>query len=829
MAFLRPATVAPARRGRKRDPYQGVTPEAMQAAGCDGCPLAEEPKAQPSGALPCDVYMLGEAPGSREASVGEPFVGPSGQLLRRMVPEAWREAVRYNNVVMSWPPRKEGKQTAPSPIAMAHCRGYLIADIEAARPRAIFGFGNTPLAALTGQSGITKFAGRKLPVQVGSHRCWYFAFLHPASILHAHPREQEGLKAALAHQIRVAFSKVDTLPPPAMEGGDEARAGVRVVVDAEQVVQLLLQARKLDRVGLDYETSGLSPYAPGARLLSAAVAMGEETFAFPLDHREAPWSQNERSAISVALQGFLEAKVVKVAHHAAFEMLWTLDRFGKRAVRPNRWADSLAQAFLLDSRPKAHSLDFLCQVHFGLALKAVSDLDVANLDAAPLEQVLLYNGMDAKYCLRVFETQEAALQRTNLMPLYHHHMARVAALVRGQHLGLPLDAKVNATLTSQYRWRQAKIERRLNQHPEVKAFEADGAPFNIGSTHHVARVLGIDTRQRFSTDEKVLLGLGTPLAKEVLAWRNVAKTLSTYLVPFGSEAKKPMVYAGLLHPYIGTTNTRTWRTSADNPNIQNFPKRDHTDKLVRKQIVAPPGTRMLCVDYSSIQARNVAMESCDRRLVQAFIDRYDIHSDWSERIQRQAKGWAKRRDAKALRNAAKNELVFPLFFGAQPASVAGYLGIDVSHGYKLYNDFWTEFPEIHGWHNKLKRFYAQNHYVTGLSGFRRRAPISENQLINSPIQADEALLVCEALVRLSGYEDDALQPVALIHDDLSFFIPEQRLDECIDIILQEMLRCEHTWLNVPLAVEVSIGQNWCELDKVGHYESTGVGGYVEIG
>ena len=811
----------------KRDPFHGISAEFMQASGCSSCPLRDAKKAPPSGPEQCTVYILGEAPGAEEAAQGKPFVGASGRLLRKHIPAPWLPLIRMNNVVMSHPPRlPSGKQSAPSAIATAHCRGYLIADIEQAAPVAIIGLGNVPLQALTGHTGINRYAGRRMPVKIGNHSCWYFPLGHPAAVLHADQRDREDLEHQFRWRLQRALAVVDKLPAPVIVTPEAARAGIQVLGDAEQVVRFLDRAAKRDRVGLDFETSGLSPYAADARLLSVGLATGQETVAFPLDHSGAGWSKNERSAIYAALRGMLQAPVEKVAHNAAFDMAWALSVFGPAAARPTSWGDSLGQAFLLDTRPRAHSLDFLCQVHFGLALKQLSKLDVAHLDAAPVADVCRYNALDARFCLAVFERQQPLLEKQGLLPLYRHHMARVAALVRCQHRGLPVDLQVNADLVLQYTTQLTKIEKTLAALPEVIAFGQGGTRFNIASTKHVAQVAGIDTRQKFTTAEPHLQALNTPFTRSVLSWRRINKTLATYLKPLAPDS--PLVTDGRLHPTISSTHTRTWRTAAQDPNIQNFPKREQRDKAVRKQIVADPGCQLVSVDYSSIQARNVAMESKDARLVQAFIDHYDIHRDWSERVQRLVRGWAKGRDQKALRNAAKNELVFPLFFGAQPASVANYLGVDSKYGYSLYDAFWNEFPDIHLWHDDLRTFYKRHHYVTGLSGFRRHAPISSNMLVNTPIQGDEALLVCEAMARLSQYEDDALQCVAMVHDDLVFQIPVARHDECVEIILHEMLRMEHPWLNVPLAVEVNVGPNWAEQQKVGHFESVGDGGFVQL-
>jgi DNA polymerase I-like protein with 3'-5' exonuclease and polymerase domains len=82
--------------------------------------------------------------------------------------------------------------------------------------------------------------------------------------------------------------------------------------------------------------------------------------------------------------------------------------------------------------------------------------------------------------------------------------------------------------------------------------------------------------------------------------------------------------------------------------------------------------------------------------------------------------------------------------------------------------------------------------------------------------------------RLSAYEDDVLQPALMIHDDLTFMIPDERFDDALDTIITEMLRMEYPWLNVPLGVEIKAGRDWFSQKMVGKFESSNTGGYVEI-
>jgi DNA polymerase I-like protein with 3'-5' exonuclease and polymerase domains len=284
---------------------------------------------------------------------------------------------------------------------------------------------------------------------------------------------------------------------------------------------------------------------------------------------------------------------------------------------------------------------------------------------------------------------------------------------------------------------------------------------------------------------------------------------------------------GLIHPILSTTKTRTWRTSSESPNEQNWPKREHRE--IRSQIAAPAGYKIVSFDYASIQARNVAMESKDHTLVKSFWDRYDIHGDWANRIASICPSWVpggrrmfkEDKDLfKKYRNIAKNGLVFPSFFGAYPKKIATVCKIPVEAAESLHDDFWTMFPEIKNWHEEIQVSYRENGYVTGLSGFRRRAPISSNEMINAPIQADEAIIVLTAMATLSELGNEALQPNMEIHDDLTFIWRDRDIDENAEKVIDVMLDVPFDWAhNVPIGVEMSVGQNWSDGKAVGEYYS----------
>ena len=96
-------------------------------------------------------------------------------------------------------------------------------------------------------------------------------------------------------------------------------------------------------------------------------------------------------------------------------------------------------------------------------------------------------------------------------------------------------------------------------------------------------------------------------------------------------------------------------------------------------------------------------------------------------------------------------------------------------------------------------------------------------ILNSPIQGTASDIVVGAMNRLSvlAQERDLphLQAVLNVHDDLSFCIPEGLIEDAVDMIVKEMTRLTHEWMNVPLAVEVSVGDNWCDLEEIGTFQS----------
>jgi len=162
---------------------------AAEAAGCTRCRLSQS-RTQVvfgQGDPHADLMFVGEAPGFHEDRQGVPFVGPSGQLLNRLLEGIGlrREDVYICNVVKSRPPGNRD----PLPDEIVACRLWLDAQIRLVDPKVVVTLGNfAAKTLLETTTGITRLRGRTYPFQ---GRVLLPTF-HPAAALHAQGRRTAG-------------------------------------------------------------------------------------------------------------------------------------------------------------------------------------------------------------------------------------------------------------------------------------------------------------------------------------------------------------------------------------------------------------------------------------------------------------------------------------------------------------------------------------------------------------------------------------------------------------------------------------------------------------
>lgn len=130
------------------------------------------------------LMLIGEAPGAEEDRQGKPFVGPSGQLLDRMLAAIGldRRRVYITNTLYWRPPGNR----SPTAAEIALCLPFLEQQIALLRPRLLVFVGGIAARVLLDlNEGVTKLRGRRFAYTPpgGAEPIPALVMLHPAYLL----------------------------------------------------------------------------------------------------------------------------------------------------------------------------------------------------------------------------------------------------------------------------------------------------------------------------------------------------------------------------------------------------------------------------------------------------------------------------------------------------------------------------------------------------------------------------------------------------------------------------------------------------------------------
>ncbi len=147
---------------------------------CHGCRLCERRNNVVIGVgnRNTDIMFVGEGPGEQEDLKGEPFVGPAGNLLDKMLAaiELDRKKVYIANVVKCRPPGNRN----PAEDEQRACINYLRRQYLLIRPKIVVCLGKIAASALIEPNfPITRGHG----VWYEKKGCFFIATYHPSALL----------------------------------------------------------------------------------------------------------------------------------------------------------------------------------------------------------------------------------------------------------------------------------------------------------------------------------------------------------------------------------------------------------------------------------------------------------------------------------------------------------------------------------------------------------------------------------------------------------------------------------------------------------------------
>lgn len=129
------------------------------------------------------VMMIGEAPGYYESVERRPFVGRSGQLLRKILAESGLQAkqVYISNIIKVRPPDNRD----PLPHEILAFKPYLDAEIKLIQPKLIVTLGRFSMAKFLPDVKVSQVHGRLHKIKWSDQTLFILPMYHPAAALRA--------------------------------------------------------------------------------------------------------------------------------------------------------------------------------------------------------------------------------------------------------------------------------------------------------------------------------------------------------------------------------------------------------------------------------------------------------------------------------------------------------------------------------------------------------------------------------------------------------------------------------------------------------------------
>ncbi len=597
---------------------------------------------------------------------------------------------------------------------------------------------------------------------------------------------------------------------------------VTTVLDQATFDEWLSKLRSAPLFAFDTETTSLDYMVAEVVGVSFAIEAGAAAYV-PLahDYPGAP-DQLERDAVLDALKPLLEdEQVAKVGQHLKYDAN-VLANHGimLRGIHD----DTMLESYILDAVGSRHDLDTLALKYLGQ--RTIHFEDIAGKGAkqltfnqVPIEQAAPYAAEDAEVTLRLHNLLSAKLNQVpSLSTLYRElEIPLVSVLSRIERNGALVCRDTLAAHSHELGERILALE--------SQAHELAGGPFNLSSPKQLGEilfnqlelpVLKKTPKGAPSTAEEVLaeLALDYPLPAVLMEYRSLSKLKSTYTdkLPEMIDAK-----TGRVHTSYHQAVTATGRLSSSDPNLQNIPIRTEEGRRIRQAFIAAPGNKIVAADYSQIELRIMAHLSQDTGLLGAFSEGLDVHSATAAEVfglSIDEVSGDQRRKAKAIN--------FGLIYGMSAFGLAKQLGLGRNEAQEYIDLYFDRYPGVADYMARTRALAHEKGYVETLKGRRlylpeinarnrQRQQAAERTAINAPMQGTAADLIKLAMLSVDHWLDGSQVPARMImqvHDELVFEVDTSAVEEvCLRV---SELMSGVGLLDVPLVVDVGVGDNWDE-------------------
>tara|TARA_R100000995_G_C3484330_1_gene126223 strand:+ start:3385 stop:5250 length:1866 start_codon:yes stop_codon:yes gene_type:complete len=595
-------------------------------------------------------------------------------------------------------------------------------------------------------------------------------------------------------------------------------------------------------LGVDTETEGMDFTCKKVVMLQ----IGDEENQFVIDTRD--------TDIEPLRQILEDKNIIKIFHNAKFDYKFIRKSF-------NIKCDGIYDTFLVEriiscGKKLGYGLKDLCKRYLNVELNKDVRNQFINLEGRPYDDnQIIYGAKDVEYLIQIRDFQIPLTERHKLENVVNIENKVVLALADIEYNGIDLNRdkwnelehinKANAIALEQELDNMIIEDARLQ---EFIAKQVQGDLFKSIDEIRKITVKWTSPIQVLKVFKKLLPDLENVNGKEMFKHRFKFPIIDKYIkykeatklcTSYGDSFFRNLASDGKIHTNFHQI-LDTGRVSSSKPNMQQIP----ADNQFRNCFTAPEGWKFVSSDYSSQELNVIAFGSKDPVWIKALENNEDLHSTCAELVY--GDEWINnaedncvymKRKAKCncpmhkkLRTNVKT-INFGLAYGMGPNKLAGTLNISMEQAKQLIEKYFTAFPSIKGFLDRLGNFGKKFGYIKTFPPFNRKRWFvnwypkiwnNKSSMIelgsieraskNTPIQGASADMTKLALVLIRNYINMTKAPVKMVmtvHDQIDTICRYDYIDEWT-IKMKELMELAANTIvtNGLLTAEVTISDCW---------------------
>jgi len=574
---------------------------------------------------------------------------------------------------------------------------------------------------------------------------------------------------------------------------------------------------KQTSVCFDTETTGIDPIT--AELVGIAFSWeAGKGFYLPF-----PENKDEAQELIEQLRPFFESETIqKIGQNLKYDIK-VLRKYNVKVK--GKLFDTMLAHYLINPDMR-HNMDVLAETYLNYTPISIEELigkkgkNQLSTRDVPLDKQTEYAVEDADITLQLKEHFEKELGDANTQKLFDDIEIPLLRVLADMELeGINLDESFLNSFSEEL-------------DSEIKTLEANiykeaGEEFNIASPKQLGDILFdklklVDKPKKtktgqYATSEDILsyLAKDHDIIQHILEFRGLSKLKSTYVDALPNQVEPT---TGRVHTDYMQTVAATGRLASNNPNLQNIPIRTERGRQVRKAFIPrDENYTLLAADYSQIELRIIAALSEEETMINAFKNGEDIHASTASKVFNVPLNAVTREQ----RSNAKT-VNFGIIYGVSAFGLSNQTDLSRSEAKELIDTYYATYPKLRNFISEQVDFARDNGYVQTVLGRRRYLKdinsrnavvrgAAERNAVNAPIQGSAADIIKIAMINIHKKLEEGNYKTKMllqVHDELVFDVYKPELESIKTLVKTEM---ENAYkLDVPLDVDLDIGDNWLE-------------------